>query len=233
MIQRSANPESLRAKQKRQRQEAIIAAGRQVFMIKGRDAATIDEIAALAGVSSLTVFNYFGDKDALFLAVWTGLRREAHIQIRELVNIAAETSPLRLIETYLIQLMRISVGNEHREMERRLWCDFYAAHYASAGKASDDLVRQEDDMILADLQHILQYCINRGSCRPTASTLDIAEGILAIGNLHWMRWLTSEDGDNDLHMTSQLRAHRTLRQVRLFVEPLLCLTEPQQGKTEK
>ncbi|HEX4833006.1 MAG TPA: TetR/AcrR family transcriptional regulator [Trebonia sp.] len=60
-------PAGERADRKRQ---AIVAAARTVFIRDGFEAG-MDLIAAEAGVSKVTVYNHFGSKEALFLAVVT------------------------------------------------------------------------------------------------------------------------------------------------------------------
>jgi TetR/AcrR family transcriptional repressor of mexJK operon len=48
---------------------AILDAARRLFTAQGFDATSMDQIAAAAGVSKLTVYSHFGDKDTLFAAV--------------------------------------------------------------------------------------------------------------------------------------------------------------------
>lgn len=48
------------------KREAIVCAAAQVFMASGYGAASMDQIAAEAGVSKQTVYSHFGAKDALF-----------------------------------------------------------------------------------------------------------------------------------------------------------------------
>ena len=47
---------------------AILEAAKQMFTQGGFDGASMDQIAAAAGVSKLTVYSHFGDKEALFAA---------------------------------------------------------------------------------------------------------------------------------------------------------------------
>ncbi|NUS59209.1 MAG: TetR/AcrR family transcriptional regulator [Streptomycetaceae bacterium] len=51
---------------------AIIAAALAVFLDEGYTAASVDAIAAKAGVSKPTIYNHFGNKERLFLAVIAG-----------------------------------------------------------------------------------------------------------------------------------------------------------------
>jgi TetR/AcrR family transcriptional repressor of mexJK operon len=48
---------------------AILEAAKQMFARQGFEGASMDQIATLAGVSKLTIYSHFGDKDALFVAV--------------------------------------------------------------------------------------------------------------------------------------------------------------------
>ena len=48
---------------------AILASARQMFAAQGYEGTSMDQIAASAGVSKLTVYSHFGDKEALFAAV--------------------------------------------------------------------------------------------------------------------------------------------------------------------
>ncbi|GAB2507011.1 TetR/AcrR family transcriptional regulator [Lysobacter humi (ex Lee et al. 2017)] len=50
------------------KREAILEASKRLFVQMGFDAVSMDQIAAEAGVSKLTVYSHFGDKEALFAA---------------------------------------------------------------------------------------------------------------------------------------------------------------------
>lgn len=62
---RRTAPSGPRAERKRQ---AILAAARTLFLRDGFDA-SVDQIAAEAGVSKVTVYNHFGTKQALFVEI--------------------------------------------------------------------------------------------------------------------------------------------------------------------
>lgn len=52
-----------------EKRKAIIAAARDLFVHQGVDRVSMDAIAARAAVSKRTVYDYFGDKRRLFLAI--------------------------------------------------------------------------------------------------------------------------------------------------------------------
>lgn len=59
----------LRERQKEQRREAILVAAMELFDHSGYNSTTVEQIAAKAGVSAPTVFNYFGTKQEILLAL--------------------------------------------------------------------------------------------------------------------------------------------------------------------
>lgn len=61
----------LRDRKKARRRDEIIAAAKDLFARQGIDATTMADIAAAAGISAPTVFNYFGSKDGILIAMIT------------------------------------------------------------------------------------------------------------------------------------------------------------------
>lgn len=71
--------EGLRTRKKSRRRREILSAARALFEQDGYDATTMARIAKAADVSTPTVFNYFGAKDDLIMA----LVLEGHLAARE------------------------------------------------------------------------------------------------------------------------------------------------------
>lgn len=85
------NPVEGRSAQKRR---AVIAAAREVFLKNGYPGASMDEVAALADVSKMTVYKHFSDKQSLFIAVFTSAIEEAEENSRSLVDHLADSTDL-------------------------------------------------------------------------------------------------------------------------------------------
>jgi TetR/AcrR family transcriptional repressor of mexJK operon len=51
-----------------EKRAAILSAAKQLFAAQGFEGTSMDAVAKVAGVSKLTVYSHFGDKDALFKA---------------------------------------------------------------------------------------------------------------------------------------------------------------------
>lgn len=76
------NEPGLRSRKKAKRRDEIIAAARTLFATQGIDATTMADIAAAAGISAPTVFNYFGSKDGVLIALISEGTMEAREQDR-------------------------------------------------------------------------------------------------------------------------------------------------------
>ncbi|UUL83946.1 TetR/AcrR family transcriptional regulator [Sphingomonas qomolangmaensis] len=74
------------------KQDAIIGAARESFIERGFNASTIEDIAQRAGVSKVTLYNRFGDKETLFEAVIRGEmpRMDSALSIDEQAGLSLE-----------------------------------------------------------------------------------------------------------------------------------------------
>jgi TetR/AcrR family transcriptional repressor of mexJK operon len=71
---------------------AILDAAKRLFVGQGFAAVSMDQIAADAGVSKLTVYSHFGDKEALFAAA---VQSHCEQQLPDSLFDAADAAPLR------------------------------------------------------------------------------------------------------------------------------------------
>lgn len=65
---------------------AILAAAKELFVRTGVERTSMDAVAALAGVSKRTVYDYYGDKRGLLLGVVEDAGERALATLRELVD---------------------------------------------------------------------------------------------------------------------------------------------------
>jgi TetR/AcrR family transcriptional regulator len=82
-------------------QKKLLAAARREFAGKGLAGARVDEIAERAGVNKQLVYHYFGDKDALYLAVleWVYEEIREHERKLNLEGLPPEQAIRKLIES--------------------------------------------------------------------------------------------------------------------------------------
>ena len=86
----------------------LLVAARREFAQSGLAGARVDEIAARAGVNKQLVYHYFGDKDALYLAVLEWVYEEIRAQERQLnlEGLPPQRAIQKLIESSFDHLAR-------------------------------------------------------------------------------------------------------------------------------
>jgi TetR/AcrR family transcriptional regulator, mexJK operon transcriptional repressor len=110
-----------------QKRRAILDAAREVFQKNGYPGASMDDVAALADVSKVTVYKHFSDKRSLFIAVFTAAIQEAEENSRSLVDHLAESVDLEndlrrfarqhivlVTQPHLIQMRRMVIAEATR-----------------------------------------------------------------------------------------------------------------------
>jgi AcrR family transcriptional regulator len=116
------------------RQLAILEAARDLFVERGFDAVSVDEIVARAGGSKATVYRAFGSKEGLFEALIGSVNREiadnaGTVQLdetlppREALLAYARTAAASILTADLAALYRLAVAETPRfpEIGRRFW----------------------------------------------------------------------------------------------------------------
>ena len=146
-------------RQAAQRHRAILDAAASVFLRSGYLGASMDQVAALAGVSKQTVYKHFADKRRLFSEIVTRAVDEAGeptvnevMNLRDTGDLEADLCDLagrlltRVIQPRLLQLRRLVIGEAERFPAARAyllrartgpnpWCTFRGVR--SAGHTRD------------------------------------------------------------------------------------------------
>jgi AcrR family transcriptional regulator len=91
-----ARPASgLRERKRQETLRRITDAGICLFIEQGIDATTLDEIAAMAGISRRTFFHYFKSKDDILISLQTGMGEMIAERIREADEAALPLDAIR------------------------------------------------------------------------------------------------------------------------------------------
>ncbi|MDI2127217.1 TetR/AcrR family transcriptional regulator [Yinghuangia seranimata] len=102
------------------KRDAIIRAALAVFLEEGYTAASVDAIATRAGVSKPTIYNHFGNKERLFLAVVAGTLPDAFEPLVEPAVELRDTEDLRGDFLRLGMVMTTAVTSDEVMRLRRL-----------------------------------------------------------------------------------------------------------------
>ena len=153
--------------------DQVIAGAREVFLREGFEGASVDQIARDAGVSKATLYSYFPDKQALFMAVLTS---QCQMQSEQAMGIEILQRPVPealysialsflnfLMSDFSIQVFRVCVAESNRfpELGRAFYdsgpkqvLDQIAAYLASEKVAQE--LKIDDPYMAAD--QFLQLC---------------------------------------------------------------------------
>ncbi|MFI5041542.1 MAG: TetR/AcrR family transcriptional regulator [Acidimicrobiales bacterium] len=114
-------------RQSTRKRKAIVGAATTTFLDKGYLGTSMDEIAALAGVSKQTVYKHFSDKDGLFSEVVMSTVDEASdpvhaevLELRDSGNLEADLRDLArrqltlVLQPKLMQLRRLVIAESSR-----------------------------------------------------------------------------------------------------------------------
>ena len=106
------------------KRQAILHAARDLFLQKGYAGASMDEVAAVAGVSKVTIYKHFSDKHTLFVAVVTDAIEEAKAGSHSLVD-QLGTSKLDFYVTMNVD-MTVQQETDHRRVDLKVDLRFEA-----------------------------------------------------------------------------------------------------------
>ncbi|WP_262692698.1 TetR/AcrR family transcriptional regulator [Kordiimonas aestuarii] len=107
----------LRERQKAQRRVLIEKAASELFVEKGFADTTIEEIAARAVVSAPTVYNYYGTKGDLLLALVARGEEGIEEALSDFSKQAADHDPIDLV----VKVIRSNVNDTLSALSRELW----------------------------------------------------------------------------------------------------------------
>lgn len=95
-----------RARRRQEVRDRVYRAAVELFIERGFDATTMDDIADRADVARTTVFNYFQRKTA-FLDEWSALRRQKALAAVRRRHLSDHALP-EILARYMIELARLS-----------------------------------------------------------------------------------------------------------------------------
>lgn len=169
-----------------EKRRAILAAAKRLFLQHGYDGISMDAIAAEAGVSKLTVYSHFTDKDTLFAAAVEASCEEQLPQavfelgpeagpIEEVLHAIARRFHALIFSDDALQLHRVMVAQGNPRLAQLF--------YAAGPRRS-----------LAALEHLLRHADAAGVLRVPDPPRSAEHFLCLLKGLHHMRMLIGCDG---------------------------------------
>lgn len=99
----AVKPEGLRQRKRRETLQRISEVGLELFVAKGYEATTLDEIAAAAGISRRTFFYYFDSKEDILQAYVESYAAQIKALVIESATVGA--APLDVVQDAVLKLV--------------------------------------------------------------------------------------------------------------------------------
>ena len=176
----------LREKQKANRRQLIENAASGLFTAKGFSETTIEEIAEEALVSAATVYNYYGTKGDLLLALVAHGEEAISEDTASFQELANEKDPADL----LVDVILSNVSDTLNTLGRELWAQV-VAFVATA--ADDEVGPRYIEMISGELVNALDAVglslIEAGKLPKGLDTKHLAQMLTRLERVHFLNFL--------------------------------------------
>jgi TetR/AcrR family transcriptional repressor of mexJK operon len=140
------------------KRQAILEAAKSLFLRHGYDGSSMDAIAAEAGVSKLTVYSHFTDKETLFSAA---VKAKCEEQLPELL--------FELVEDAPIESVLLNIGRGFHALINS--CESVELHRVMVALASQDpklsqvFYEAGPQRVLQEMEHLLKQADQAGKLR--------------------------------------------------------------------
>lgn len=182
----------LRKQQKLDRSMRILESARTRFQNEGYDAVTIESIAADAGVSAVTVYNYYGTKANLLLE----LVRESDVRLIEQLRALTEDLPENMIDA----VARFGSIMRHHAMNylaKPTWREVVAASILQGGSQFGVTYRSLDNTLTDIMTELVETYQSRGALNCEIRARAFAEMLFEMQNIRFFLFVSDDNQDED------------------------------------
>ncbi len=176
----------LRARQKAQRRVLIEKAASELFVEKGFADTTIEEIAARAVVSAPTVYNYYGTKGDLLLALVARGEEGIEEALSDFSKQAASHTPVELVA----KVIRSNVNDTLSALSRELWGHVVAFVATSSDpEVAPRYLATIAGGLGAAIRSVLEAYQQMGSIDPSLDAHELATLLTRMERIHFLNYV--------------------------------------------
>jgi len=177
---KSPQPAGLRERKRAETHARIQAEAMRLFLERGFDETTLDEIAGAAGVSRRTLFHYFGSKEEIVFST----KSEFPNWVVEAINRRPADEPLLdMVENALADMATRYQSPQSRDLARLI-------RNTPALSAGDQAKYEKVERVLADA-----LAARKGLAGPDVACRVVASASIGILKLTTEAWLAGEGDD--------------------------------------
>lgn len=179
---------SLRKRQKLDRSKRILEVARTRFQNEGYDTVTIESIAAEAGVSAVTVYNYYETKANLLLA----LVKESDVRLISQLNSLIDDLPVDIREA-LASFGRIMRAHAMAYLAKSTWREVLAASILEGGKQFGHTYRNLDQALIELMSVLVKSYQRRGTLSEDVDADSLADTLFEMQNIRFFLFISDEN----------------------------------------
>ncbi len=182
----------LRERQKEDRQKRIVAAAKGLFSKYGFEKTRIEDIAERAGISGVTVHNYYGTKAGILLA----LVIDNDKQLIDLLDrkLAQENGDLIEVTS---EFTRTIMDHALRNLEKVIWRQVIAAVTLNAGTYYSKAYFRLDRQLAYVLVRKIESMQHTGDIPKHVNSVDLGKALFHLQNARFIQFVCSDDLTSD------------------------------------
>lgn len=193
---------SLRKRQKNDRSSRILEVARTRFQNEGYASVTIESIAIEAGVSPVTVYNYYETKANLLLALVKESDERLITQLNALVD-----DPPDNIRDAVAEFGRVLRGHAMTYLAKSTWREVLAASILEGGKKFGATYRRLDQTLINLMTVLVKTFQRHGTLASDIDAYAFAETLFEIQNMRFFLFISDDTQSEevaDLHFRSDI-----------------------------
>lgn len=178
---------SLRARQKEDRRNRIVSSAKTLFKNKGYEKTTIENIAVSAGVSGVTVHNYYGTKAGVLLALVIESDKRLIARLDESLP-RDESDIVALVLSFAREVMDHAIAN----LEKDIWRQVIAAVTTEAGSQLSTAYSQLDEQLSHVLVRRIEAAQRAGTLTAELNPLHLGRALFQLQNARFIEFISSD-----------------------------------------
>ncbi|MBN2906719.1 MAG: TetR/AcrR family transcriptional regulator [Rhodobacteraceae bacterium] len=179
---------SLRARQKEDRRIRIVASAKTLFEKKGYDKTTIENIAEAAGVSGVTVHNYYGTKAGVLLALVIESDQKLIARLQESLPTNADDL-VALTLAFAHTILDHAITN----LDKVIWRQVIAAVTTSTGTQLSKAYFKLDQQLAYVLVQRIEALQMAGKLPATIDPVHLGKALFHLQNARFIQFISSDD----------------------------------------
>jgi AcrR family transcriptional regulator len=178
----------LRERQKEDRRSRIIAAAKELFAESGLENITIEAIADIAGVSSVTVHNYYGTKSGVLLGMVAESDRELLDRLdSDLVGKANDLTDL------VLRFFSIVCAHTQTHLDKAIWRQVIAASVSDSEQKFGTRYHELDDRLALVLVREINAMMVAGKLPAEANPSHLGRALFNLQNARFIQFVTTDE----------------------------------------